>query len=342
MVFELDYRTKMIRSGSFKPAKWLRNHHLQTLWPTIVQKNNGIAYLAQRLETEDGDFLDLAWSALPVGNYSDPLLVLFHGLEGSIDSSYMKSMFRLARKAGWIAVLMHFRGCSKEPNRTLRSYHSGETQDADFVLRYLKKRVPQAPLFAIGFSLGGNMLLKYLGERKDSNLLKAAVAVSVPFELDQCASRLDSGFSRVYRNYLLTRLKAKIKLKMSLLDYSGLVKIPPKEIDRLKTFREFDEQITAPIHGFKGADDYYQRCSSRQFLKAIRNRTLILQAGDDPFVAQSAIPRADELAEDVVLELSAAGGHVGFVSGGRPCEPQFWLEERIPIYIRDRLANRIN
>jgi hypothetical protein len=332
----------MIRASSFKPCKWGRNNHLQTLWPTVVQRNQPISYLTQRLETEDGDFLDLAWSAFPVGNDSSPVLILFHGLEGSVESSYIKRMFKLARKEGWVAILMHFRGCSSESNRTLRSYHSGETNDADFVIRYLKKRLPHAPLFAVGFSLGGNMLLKYQGEQKENSLLKAAIAVSVPFELDSCSTRLDSGFSKVYRNYLLAQLKEKIKLKMSRPDYTSRLGLTTREIDRLKTFREFDEHITAPIHGFKGADDYYQQCSCRQFLKSISIRTLIIQAEDDPFIAKNAIPTAKDLPEGVVLELSEQGGHVGFISGGTPCQPHFWLEERISGYIRDRLANRID
>ncbi len=332
----------MIKQSSFEPCKWGKNAHVQTFWPTIIERHQQISYIHQRLETEDGDFLDLAWSALPVGNCTSPILVLFHGLEGSVESPYIKRIFKAARSEGWVAILMHFRGCSGEPNKKIRRYHSGETADTDFLLHYLKKRFPRAPLFAVGFSLGGNALLKYQGEKKENSPLKAAIAVSVPFKLDSCATKLETGFSRVYQKYLMSCLKSNIKKKMSLLDYSDYISLSEDQIDQLKTFREFDEHITAPIHGFKGADDYYEKCSSRQYLKDIKNRTLIIQAKDDPFISVDAIPGKQELSEDVTLELSERGGHVGFISGGGLFTPRYWLEERIPRYIKDRLADRID
>ena len=332
----------MIKQSSFEPCKWGKNAHIQTFWPTIIERLQQISFIPQRLETEDGDFLDLAWSAIPVGNCTSPVLVLFHGLEGSVESPYIKRLFRAARKEGWVAILMHFRGCSGEPNKKIRRYHSGDTSDTDFLLRYLKKRFPKAPLFAIGFSLGGNALLKYQGEKKEHNPLRAAIAVSVPFKLDSCAAKLETGFSRVYQKYLMSFLKNNIKKKMSLLDYSDYISLSEDQIDKLKTFREFDEYITAPIHGFKGADDYYEKCSSKQYLKDIKNRTLIIQAKDDPFISEDAIPTQQELSENVTLELSDRGGHAGFISGGSVFSPHYWLEERIPGYIKDRLANRID
>jgi predicted alpha/beta-fold hydrolase len=259
-----------------------------------------------------------------------------------VESPYIKRLFMIARKAGWVAILMHYRGCSGEPNRTIRRYHSGETSDTDFLVCYLKQRFPKAPLFAIGFSLGGNALLKYQGEQQEKSLLRAAIAISVPFKLDSCAAKLETGFSRIYQKYLMSHLKNNIKKKMSLLDYSDYVSLSLDQIDRLKTFREFDEYVTAPIHGFKGADDYYEQCSSRQYLKNIKNRTLIIQAKDDPFISEDAIPTSKELSEKVTLELSDKGGHVGFISGGSIFSPQYWLEKRILNFIQDRLANRID
>lgn len=332
----------MIRSSAFEPCRWGKNRHLQTLLPPLLRNGSSLSFIHRRLDTSDGDFLDLAWSALPVGNDTTPIVLIFHGLEGSIDSHYIKGMFQAVRKAGWIAVLMHFRGCSGEPNRTARRYHSGETEDAAFVIHHIKKKVPNAPLFALGYSLGGNMLLKYLGEQGRNHHLRAAAAVSVPFDLGLCVSMLETGLSRIYHRHLLTELKQNTLAKIASVDHSETITLSARQLETLKSIRAFDEHVTAPIHGFKGADDYYQQCSSRQFLHRITCPTLIIHARDDPFVDSSSIPDKHELSDSVVLEISDHGGHVGFISGSCLSSPRFWLEERVPEYFKKSLRYKFD
>ena len=252
-------------------------------------------------------------------------MLILHGLEGSIESHYAGGLLTRLAAAGFTAGLLYFRGRSGQPNRLPRSYHSGDTGDLAFVVRHLYARDPQQPLAVVGFSLGGNVLLKWLGERGRDAGIQQAIAVSVPFDLDAAARQLDRGFSRIYRNHLLARLRQAVRHK-------ALQHPPPwplERLDELRSFRAFDDAITAPLHGFRDVDDYYGRASSRQFLKSIRVPTVILQAVDDPFLPASALPQADELGPDVILELSARGGHVGFIGGNRPFAPHYWLEQRI-------------
>ena len=313
----------MISPSDFRPAWWLPNAHLQTLWPTLFRRGLKAALRRERLELPDGDFLDLDWTAGDTG----PIVVVLHGLEGSSRSPYAQGILSALHEGGWRAVLMHFRGCSGEPNRLTRWYHSGETSDLALVVEWLRQR--RAPLAAVGFSLGGNVLLKWLGERGEQAPLAAAVAVSVPFDLKQCAIRLETSFSRLYQWKLLRSLQRNIRRKFSLLPCP----VALADLRRAKTFREFDDLITAPLHGFVSADDYYARSSSRQYLKGIRIPTLILHALDDPFMTPDAVPRASELSPSVTLELSVRGGHVGFVEGTWPWTPNYWLEHRIPRYL---------
>ena len=219
---------------------------------------------------------------------------------------------------------MYFRGRSGEPNRLPRSYHSGETGDLDHVVRYLRDSCAQ-PLTVIGFSLGGNVLLKWLGEKGDAAGIQQAIAISVPFDLDAAARELDSGFSRVYRNHLLRKLRASVVRKAAL----HTPPWPVARLEELRSFRAFDDAITAPLHGFRDVDDYYRQSSSKQFLRYIRIPTLILQSADDPFLPAAALPQDSELAAAVTLELSSHGGHVGFVTGDLPFRPRYWLEHRI-------------
>jgi predicted alpha/beta-fold hydrolase len=228
---------------------------------------------------------------------------------------------------------MHFRGCSGEPNRLSRSYHSGETGDLSYVLHLLRCRFPGPPLAAYGVSLGGNVLLKYLGESGSETPLSAAAASSVPFTLANAAMTLQEGFARLYQSYLLRGLIASMRAKLQRLSPP----FPLPDLDSLKTIYDFDDRITAPLHGFEGADDYYARSSSRQFLAGIGIPTLVLHALDDPFMTPAGIPCAAELAESVVLELSQQGGHMGFVHAGHAYLPRFWLAEHVPAWLHSRL-----
>lgn len=318
----------MIVDSRFEPWPLLRNGHLQTLFASQVRHAPALSTRRERIELPDGDFLDVDW----LGQGSGPIVIVLHGLTGSIRSKYARGLMKAIAARGWRAVLMHFRGASGEPNRLARSYHSGDTGDFDFFVRYLLGQAPQTPLAVVGYSLGGNVALKWLGERAADAPLAAAVAVSVPFDLAMTATRLRRGFSRIYQRHLLHGMRAGLRQKLSILP----PQIRAHALHRLNTFEAFDNAITAPLHGFRDAADYYRRASSRPFMPHIRRPTLILHALDDPFMSPQAIPRAHEVPSSVTLEVSRHGGHVGFV-GGRGFKPSYWLEERIPAFLGEYL-----
>ncbi|HEY7841609.1 MAG TPA: hydrolase [Gammaproteobacteria bacterium] len=319
-----------VEAGAFAPAWWLPGPHAQTLWPALLRRTPLPILDHEELNLPDGDFVDLHRT-----RGRGAIVALFHGLEGSLRSHYARGLIAAIAGAGWRCVFMHFRGCSGRHNRLPRSYHSGDTGDIAFLLRTLSEREPGTPLAAIGISLGGNALLKYLGEERVPGTLRAAAAVSVPFQLADGAARLDRGFSRLYQRHLLGRLRRKFRDKFR----NGAPPVPIGDLDSLDNFRKFDGAITAPLHGFRDADDYYSRSSSRQFLGRICVPTLILQARDDPFLTPAALPRAGELSDCVRLELSRDGGHVGFVGGRWPWRPEYWLDRRIPDWFRDHLES---
>ena len=287
----------------------------------------------ERIELDDGDFLDIDWSR----NRDGPLVLLLHGLEGSIRSHYATGLMNSLSRCGYQIVLLNFRGCSGEPNRLPRSYHSGDTDDVDLILRLLVRKHPQRPVYLVGISLGGNVLLKWLGENPDQTLAKKAVAISVPFQLDIAAHRLERGLSRLYQAHLLYKLRRSTRSKAARI----ALPIDVSRLSRIKSFRQFDDQVTAPLHGFEGVDDYYCRASSRPFIKFIKTPTLILHAVDDPFMTPDAIPEDYELGSGVQLELSESGGHVGFVAGILPWKPRYWVDERVCDYFHTRQQQRV-
>lgn len=317
--------------AAFRPAWWLTGAHAQTLWAALLRRAPRPTLLREDLELPDGDFVELCRTPGGAG----ATVVLFHGLEGSVESTYARGLLHACSAAGWRCVFMHFRGCGRRHNRLPRSYHSGDTGDIDFLLRTLAAREPGAPLAAIGVSLGGNALLKYLGEGTPPGELRAAAAVSVPFELDHGARRLSRGASRLYQHYLLRRLRQRVRDKFR--------HLPPPfalpDLARLDTFYKFDGAVTAPLHGFRDADDYYARCSARRFLGRIRTPTLIVQALDDPFLPPDALPVPAELPPCIRFELSAGGGHVGFIGGRWPWRAEYWLDRRIPRFFADHLQS---
>ncbi len=310
-----------IVASRFEPAWWLPDGNLQTLWPYFFRCRPQVDLTHERLELPDGDFVDLCLTA----NAGAPVVAVFHGLEGCVDSHYVKPLLAAVERRGWHGVFMHFRGCGGEYNRLPRSYHSGDTGDISFLVEHLRKRYPGAPIAAAGYSLGGNALLKYLGEADRTGQVQAAATVSVPFVLAEGARRLNNGFSRIYQRRLLNLLKRKIAGKFSALDCP----IDLTGLRRLNDFFNFDDKVTAPLHGFAGVDDYYTRSSSRQFLKSVNVPALLIQARDDPFMTEDVIPSGDELSEHVQLELAGTGGHIGFVSGRTPGYAVYWLERRI-------------
>jgi len=312
-----------IRHSSFRPAWWARSAHVQTLWPSLFRRRPNLSLERQRLELPDGDFIDLA-----LADGDGPTVLVVHGLEGGLQSHYAGNVLQALRNAGFRPVFMFLRGRSGEPNRLPRSYHSGASEDLAAVLDLLTGN-PAGPVLAVvGYSLGGNMLLKYLGER-DRPLVRAAVAVSVPFVLRDAMLRLNLGMSRVYQRHLLKRLKTTYREK-----FARLPSPLDVDLDRLRNFFEYDDRVTAPLNGFAGAEDYYARCSCRPFLPRITTPTLILHSRDDPFMFPHTVPRAAELGPGVTLELSRRGGHVGFVTGALPWRTEYWLESRIVDFLR--------
>jgi len=331
----------MITASRFRPAWWARNRHVQTVYQNFLRRRPRLQTHSQRLELADGDFLDLNWVE-PLKPWQDgkpgPIVLLLHGLEGSIESKYAAGQMQALARVGLRSVLMHFRGCGPEPNRLRRGYHSGVSEDLEHVLEHLREQAGDAPMAAVGYSLGGNVLLKWLGEKGKASPLTTAVAVSVPFRLARCSVAINQGLSRVYNQFLMQRMKNSYARKFRQRDDPPF---PLDALDGLKSFHDFDNAITAPLHGFDNAEQYYHEASSIHFLPRIETPTLILHALDDPFMTPDTVPTESEISEQVHLELSARGGHVGFVSGRWPWKPRWWLEERITRHLQESFAERL-
>jgi len=305
---------------------WLPGAHLQTLYP-LLRKPAALPLRRERVELPDGDFIDIDWLD---GPQAAPLVVLFHGLEGSSRSHYARSLAHALRQRGWRGALPHFRGCSGEPNRLARAYHSGDSDEVDRMLRHVLPACGDAPLLAAGVSLGGNALLRWLGERRheDGVPLRAAVAICPPLDLTVCGHALARGFNRIYTRHFLSTLKPKALAKLD--RFPGL--FDHRRLLAADTLHAFDDVYTGPVHGFAGADDYWRRASSRPLLRAITLPTLLLTAANDPFVPPAAIPDATELALALRHEHPAGGGHVGFVTGTFPGRTD-WLAQRITEFL---------
>ncbi len=318
---------------AYHAPKWLPGGHAQTIYPLLI-KPESHPYRRERWETPDQDFIDLDWNEAAgsvLNNTRTPLVVLFHGLEGSSNSHYALALMHAVTAIGWGGVVVHFRGCSGDANRLPRAYHSGDSEEIDWVLHRLKQHHPERPLFAAGVSLGGNALLKWLGERESSAALClcAAAAISAPLDLTACGHNLGRGFNRVYTRHFLQTLKptAAAKLKR----FPGL--FDERRMREAVTVYEFDDVVTGPLHGFAGADDYWRRASSKPWLPAIRLPTLVLNAQNDPFLPADALPGTDQVSSSVTLDFPRDGGHAGFVSGSLPGRLD-WLPQRLLHFFR--------
>lgn len=315
-----------IVAGAFRPHPLLASPHVQTLLPALLRPMPQLALRIERWERPDGDFVNLGFC----GEGDGPRVILLHGLSGGFDSKYLRGFARRILALGWRAVVMEFRGAGPEPNRLPRYYHHGDTADLrDLVLR-LREAEPASKLLAVGWSLGGNVLLKYLGEERAATALAGAVAVSVPFSIRDCAEHLRRGFARVYQNKMLWELKRNLRRKADTMPL-------PINLDRAlasKDFFDYDNAVTAPLNGFADAEDYYARVASGQFLTAIQRPTLVIHAKDDPFMTPAIIPAAAQLSPQVTLELCEHGGHVGFVSAASNGLPNYWLEQCIPQFLK--------
>jgi len=309
-------------SPTFCAPWWCRNRHLQTFWGPLLRRGR-LPLRRERVDTPDGDFVDLDWLDGPA---EAPLVVVLHGLEGGVRSHYVVGLLGEARARGWRGVVLNFRSCSGELNRLPRFYHSGDTGDLDTVVRRLIERQPDQSLGIVGVSLGGNVLLKWLGERGADvpAQLRGAVAVSVPFDLVACARVLDRGFARaVYTASFLRTLRRKVREKARV--YPGFVDVAA--VARARTFAEYDRALTAPLHGFADEVDYWTRSSSGPHVAGIRVATLLLSARDDPFVPPEALPDPASLPPCVELAVTPHGGHVGFVDAARRRRAS-WAERR--------------
>lgn len=325
----------------FRPTPWLPGPHTQTLGGRLLRKGRPVAYRRERWDTPDGDFLDLDFAFDPSDGPADrrPVVVVLHGLEGSSTSGYVEVCCRRLSERGLRPVALNFRSCSGEPNRRPRFYHSGETGDPARVLAGLRERWPEAPIGAVGFSLGGNALLKLLGERGEEagELVDAAAAISVPYRLDAGAEALEGGMGRLYTAYFLRSLRRSVRAKARLRGHD----FDLGRLDRADSLRAFDDAFTAPVHGFEDAADYYLRCSSARFLEAIRVPTLLVQARDDPFLPPEALPEATIRDQSwLAPALVDRGGHVGFVAGTTPGEIDFWAEREAARFLARALGGR--
>jgi hypothetical protein len=321
----------------FRAAWWLPGAHAQTIAGRALRPLDLLPLERERLDTPDGDFVDLDFAPEPsLAARNRPIALLLHGLEGSARRGYAYITYRELARVGIRGIGLNFRSCSGEPNRMPRFYHSGDTDDLRHVVSVLRARFGDRPLGAIGFSLGGNALLKYLGEEGEAAGIAAAVAISVPYDLDAGERHLAADpVSRVYVRHFLKSLQLKATQKEAALrercDYDA--------IHRARSFREFDHAATAPLHGFDSAEDYYARSSSRGFLHRVRRPTLLIHALDDPFLPITALPheavRANPLLETA---WTPHGGHVGFI-GGTPRRPDFWAERQAARYLAHQLAS---
>jgi predicted alpha/beta-fold hydrolase len=319
----------LVQNSTYKPPVWLRGGHLQTIYPVLFRRTRHVTQDPERLELSDGDFIDLEWS----GKGSRRLAILSHGLEANTRAGYIQGMASALVDAGWDVLAWNFRGCGNEPNRLPRMYHSGATDDLHAVVSHALKSHPATSIDLIGFSLGGNLTLKYLGEKQDrlSNKIHRAVVFSVPCDLACSSRQLSRSSNKIYMERFLRALRSKIEEKNrrfpDQLDLTGLRDI--------RNFEMFDDRFTAPIHGFASAADYWEKNSSRQFIPHIQRETLLINAMNDPFLGPACHPFEEAAASKCFhFESPKEGGHVGFVPDKRV--KFYWSENRTLQFLQTR------
>jgi predicted alpha/beta-fold hydrolase len=317
----------------YRAPWWLPGGHLQTIYPYFLLKRRRPPYRRERWETPDGDFIDLDW--VNERDDSAPLVALFHGLEGGSGSHYATALMRAAARRHWRGVVIHFRGCSGEPNRMPRAYHSGDADEIAWILQRLRALNPATPFFAAGVSLGGNALLKWLGRSQASarGIVDAAAAVSAPVDLMTAGDLLGTGVNRLYGHHFLQTLKRKSLAKLERFPALYGANI----VRNARTLREFDNVVTAPLHGYRDTDDYWTRASSKPDLRHIEVPTLIVHARNDPFLPGRYLPATSEVSASVTLDFPDSGGHTGFASGSFPGNLD-WLPERLLAFFSENVA----
>lgn len=315
----------------FVPAWWMRNAHLQTLWGKLVRKLPPAPVETEIWTAPDGERLEIHRLKSPG---SKARLVLLHGLEGSLHSHYAQGLLWQAHKRGWNADLLIFRTCGTTVSTTPRMYHSGETTDIAWVVERIVAEDPGTPIGLIGVSLGGNVLLKFLGERgrEVPSQIRAAAAISVPFDLERSSCYIDQGFSRVYQWHFMRTLRRKAKAKLT--QFPLLADL--SRVEAAKTMYDYDDVMTAPVHGFRDATDYYTRSSSIHWIEQIAVPTLLLSAVDDPFLPPAVLDAVRMRASknsNLHLEFHPHGGHVGFIAGSNPLHPNYYAEQRAADFV---------
>ena len=315
----------------YRAPRWLPGGHAQTIYAALFAPVGSVRYARERWTTPDGDFVDVDRVA---GEPRAPLVVLFHGLEGGSASHYARAFMGAISRRGWRGAVPHFRGCSGEPNRLARAYHSGDSAEIDWMLRRFRGEAGAAALFAAGVSLGGNALLKWAGERAGEAraVVSAVAAVSAPLDLMEAGDALGRGFNILYARHFLATLKRKSAAKLA--QYPGLY--DAAALGRARTLREFDDLVTAPLHGFRNTDDYWTRASSKPLLARIAVPALLVNARNDPFLPASALPSPAEVSAAVECEFPEQGGHAGFVAGAFPGRID-WLPQRIISFFEQRI-----
>jgi len=309
----------ILTESTYSPKLLFKNKHFNTIYSAFFNKTV-VTFNRKRLELEDGDFMDLDISSVN----SDKAVILIHGLEGSAQSSYILSLTALLNRHHYDVFAMNLRGCSGEPNRLLSSYHSGKTEDLDIIVQYIENQYIYKDINIIGFSLGGNMTLKYMGEIGINSRIKSAIGVSVPCDLKGTALKMNLMSNTLYLNNFLKTLKAKSFRKLQKFPNSFLTQ---KNIEAIKNFKDFDDTYTAPAHGFKNAEDYWLKSSCKQFIPNIKTPTLVLTALDDPFLTETCYPYKEaKNHEHFFLEATTYGGHVGYISSFTSKQ---WSENRI-------------
>lgn len=320
-----------LQHSSYRPPRGFRSGHVQSIYPSLFRVVPGVRYNRERIETPDGDFLDLDWCT---GTPGDRLVVVSHGLEGSSEGSYVRGMVRAFRKAGWDCLAWNLRGCSGQDNLKLRTYHSGATDDLATVLSYVARTRRYRSIVLTGFSLGGNLTLKYLGERgRDFEApVRKAVVFSAPSDLEAASRSLARSDNWIYMQKFLATLRGKVEAKR--LQYPG--ELPAIDLRQVRSFRQFDDIFTAPSNGFVDAMDYWRSCSANRFVGNIGVPTLLVNARNDPFLAPECFPiGAAEDSSDFFLEAPEHGGHVGFVRFGR--DGLYWSEQRALEFVNGRV-----
>jgi len=317
----------VIENSSYRPPILLKNNHVQTVVPTLFRKVDGVNYTRERISTPDGDFIDIDISSIS----SDKALILSHGLEGNSQRHYIKGMIKAFHNAGYDGIAFNMRGCSGVPNKRPETYHSGKTEDLHTVIQYILKHKNYKEISLVGFSLGANLTLKYVGEMGSTlhSKVKSAVGISAPCDLISSSIELHKAKNYIYAKRFLISLLKKMDEKRDI--------IPPEIWEKrnsIKTLRDFDNVFTAPLNGFRDAEDYWKKCSCKNFLSGITIPALIINSADDPILGTECYPiKEAQSNKNLFLEITKHGGHMGYITFSD--DGQYWHERRTVQFITD-------